>query len=65
MKLTSLPVAYTYDDLLLVPAHSNVIPDQVDVSTELCPGIILPTPILSAAMDIREKCPFYSKNPKE
>ena len=51
MKLTSLPVAYTYDDLLLVPAHSNVIPDQVDVSTELCPGIILPTPILSAAMD--------------
>ena len=51
MKLTSLPVAYTYDDLLLVPAHSNVIPDQVDVSTELCPGIFLPTPILSAAMD--------------
>ena len=47
MKLTSLPVAYTYDDLLLVPAHSNVIPDQVDVSTELCPGIFLPTPILS------------------
>ncbi|MGN1261977.1 MAG: IMP dehydrogenase [Candidatus Enteromonas sp.] len=51
MKLRSLPVAYTYDDLLLVPAHSEVIPDQVDVQTTLCPGITLPSPILSAAMD--------------
>ena len=51
MKLSSPRLAFTYDDLLLVPQHSNVIPNQVDVSTVLCRGIRLKAPILSAAMD--------------
>jgi IMP dehydrogenase len=41
----------TYDDVLLVPAESSVIPADVDVRTRLTPGIELATPIVSAAMD--------------
>jgi IMP dehydrogenase len=44
-------VALTFDDVLLVPAHSSVLPRDVDVSTEIAPGIRLNIPILSAAMD--------------
>jgi IMP dehydrogenase len=45
------PLALTFDDVLLVPAASNVLPDQVDVSTWLTPKIRLNVPLLSAAMD--------------
>ncbi len=41
----------TYDDVLLVPAASNVLPREVDISSELAPGLTLNTPIMSAAMD--------------
>ena len=41
----------TFDDVLLVPAASNVIPKQVDISTKLAPGIELNIPLMSAAMD--------------
>lgn len=41
----------TYDDVLLVPAASNVLPREVDISCELAPGLTLNTPIMSAAMD--------------
>ncbi len=41
----------TYDDVLLVPAHSQVLPRNVDTSVELCEGLTLNVPILSAAMD--------------
>lgn len=41
----------TYDDVLLVPAYSNVLPRDVDTSVELARGLILNVPILSAAMD--------------
>ncbi len=43
--------AYTFDDLLLVPAYSEVLPRDVDVSTYITPKIKLNIPILSAAMD--------------
>ena len=41
----------TFDDLLLVPGRSEVVPKETDVSTRLTKRIRLNTPILSAAMD--------------
>src|ERR1019366_1584810 len=41
----------TFDDVLLAPAYSEVLPKDVDVKTRLCRGIELNIPILSAAMD--------------
>ena len=41
----------TFDDVLLVPAESDVLPKDVDVRTELTPTILLANPIISAAMD--------------
>ena len=43
--------AYTFDDLLLEPAYSEVLPKDVDVSTWLTPKIKLNIPLISAAMD--------------
>ena len=45
------PEALTFDDILLVPNHSEVTPDQIDVRTRLSRGIELNVPLLSAAMD--------------
>ena len=42
---------YTFDDLLLVPDHSAVLPAEVDVRTRLTRTIPLNVPIVSAAMD--------------
>lgn len=41
----------TFDDVLLVPAYSEVLPREVDVTTRFSRNIILRTPIVSAAMD--------------
>jgi IMP dehydrogenase len=41
----------TYDDVLLLPGESDVIPSEVDTSTRLTRGITLAVPLLSAAMD--------------
>ncbi len=41
----------TFDDVLLVPAESDVIPKDVDVTVNLTPGIQLNIPLLSSAMD--------------
>ena len=41
----------TFDDVLLIPAESNVLPAQVDISTWLTKKIKLNTPIMTAAMD--------------
>ncbi|RKX62855.1 MAG: IMP dehydrogenase [Thermodesulfobacteriota bacterium] len=43
--------AYTFDDLLLVPSYSEILPKDVDVSTYITPKIKLNIPLLSAAMD--------------
>src|SRR5689334_4834267 len=46
-----LATALTFDDVLLVPQHSHVLPYQVDVSTNLTRHIRLNVPLASAAMD--------------
>jgi len=43
--------ALTFDDVLLLPAHSAVLPKDVDLSTRLSRGIELRIPLVSAAMD--------------
>ena len=43
--------AYTFDDLLLVPQRSSVLPRETDISTKLTRSISLNIPIVSAAMD--------------
>jgi IMP dehydrogenase len=47
----ALATALTFDDVLLVPQHSAVLPHQVDVGTRLTRQIRLNVPIVSAAMD--------------
>src|SRR5271168_3446979 len=46
-----LPEALTFDDVLLVPAHSDVVPTQVGTLTQLTKDITLNNPLISAAMD--------------
>lgn len=41
----------TFDDVLLIPAESNVLPSDVDISTQLTKTIRLNTPVITAAMD--------------
>lgn len=41
----------TFDDVLLIPAHSNVLPREVSLQTKLTRGITLNIPLVSAAMD--------------
>jgi IMP dehydrogenase len=46
-----LPLGLTFDDVLLVPAHSDVIPRDVDVSTRFSRNVPINLPLASAAMD--------------
>ena len=46
-----IKTALTFDDVLLVPQESSVLPDQVELVTELTKNITLNIPIISAAMD--------------
>jgi len=46
-----LQKALTFDDVLLVPAHSTVLPRDVSLTTRLTKSIVLNIPLLSAAMD--------------
>jgi IMP dehydrogenase len=48
---SGLQTALTFDDVLLVPQHSEVLPYQVDVSTRLTRHVRLNVPLVSAAMD--------------
>lgn len=41
----------TYDDVLLIPAESHVLPNEVDLTTHLTKTVVLNTPIMTAAMD--------------
>ena len=50
--------ALTFDDVLLVPGHSQVLPADVDLSVDLAPGIQLKIPLLSAAMDTVTEAPL-------
>jgi IMP dehydrogenase len=49
--MTKIQEALTFDDVLLVPAASNVLPNEVDTKTRLTRTIELGIPLLSAAMD--------------
>lgn len=51
MHPVDIPVALTFDDVLLLPAHSQVLPKEADLSTQLTKTIRLNIPLLSAAMD--------------
>ena len=51
MLNSPLPEALTFDDVLLVPAYSDVVPTQVSTQTRLTAKITLNTPLISAAMD--------------
>jgi IMP dehydrogenase len=46
-----IPLALTFDDVLLLPGYSDVHPREVDLSTRLTDGIDLNIPVISAAMD--------------
>ncbi|MDX2480203.1 MAG: IMP dehydrogenase [Desulfuromusa sp.] len=46
-----IPLGLTFDDVLLLPAHSQVLPKEVDLTTQLTKTIKLNIPLLSAAMD--------------
>jgi IMP dehydrogenase len=46
-----IPEALTFDDVLLVPQRSGVLPSEADISTRLTKSISLRVPIVSAAMD--------------
>jgi len=46
-----LPLGLTFDDVLLLPAKSDVLPKEVDISTKLTRNIRLNIPVISAAMD--------------
>jgi IMP dehydrogenase len=46
-----IATALTFDDVLLVPRHSRVLPSQADVSTRVTRHVSLNVPLLSAAMD--------------
>ena len=51
MQENSIPEALTLDDVLLVPAHSEVLPRAVKIRTRLTREISLNIPLVSAAMD--------------
>jgi len=50
-KLFDTFESLTFDDVLIVPGYSEVLPDQVDVSARLAEGVCLNIPLISAAMD--------------
>ncbi len=50
--------ALTFDDVLLVPAHSNVLPREVSLATQLTRTIRLNIPVVSAAMDTVTEAPL-------
>jgi IMP dehydrogenase len=47
----SLPLGLTFDDVLLLPAESDVVPSEVDTSTQLTRNVRLHVPLVSSAMD--------------
>ena len=49
--MKELKKALTFDDILLVPAHSTILPKEVNLTSKLTKKITLNTPIISAAMD--------------
>ena len=53
-----IPEALTFDDVLLVPQKSAVLPSEVDIRTQLTKTIALNVPVVSAAMDTVTEAPL-------
>ncbi len=51
MLLPDPPLGLTFDDVLLVPGHSTILPRDADIRTQLSRGLSLNLPLVSAAMD--------------
>ena len=51
MPEDELPSGLTFDDVLLVPSYAEILPKDIDISTQLTPSIRLNIPLVSAAMD--------------
>ena len=56
MKKIVIQEGLTFDDVLLKPKHSAIMPQQADVTTILTKRIKLNIPLLSAAMDTVTEC---------
>ena len=52
MTMRHIEEALTFDDVMLAPGYSEILPRDADLSTVLAPGIPLSIPIVSAAMDM-------------
>ncbi|WP_156509057.1 IMP dehydrogenase, partial [Oleiphilus sp. HI0132] len=50
--------ALTFDDVLLIPGYSEVLPNEVSLKTRLTKGITLNVPLVSAAMDTVTEAPL-------
>jgi len=62
---TDWPEKFTFDDVLLLPGYSEVLPSEVDLGTRLARDISLRIPVLSAAMDtVTESEMAIAKNNK-
>lgn len=57
-EVRDLPLALTFDDVLIVPGYTEVLPSETDVSTQLTDKIQLAIPIISAAMDTVTEAPM-------
>lgn len=57
-KSDDIPEALTFDDVLLAPSYSEILPKEVDISTFLTPNISLYIPLVSAAMDTVTEAPM-------
>ncbi len=53
-----IPEALTFDDVLLVPQKSEVLPSEVDITARLTKSILLRVPVVSAAMDTVTEAPL-------
>ncbi len=51
MLITPIAEALTFDDVMLLPARSSVLPKDVNLTIEICDGFELRIPVISAAMD--------------
>src|ERR1044071_5012910 len=58
MLIENLPEALTFDDVLLLPAYSDLLPTETETTTRLTRTINLNIPLLSSAMDTVTESPM-------
>jgi len=51
MTRTDIPSSLTFDDVLLIPQHSEILPSEAEMHTQLTREISLNIPLVSSAMD--------------